>query len=107
MKYYKGCILFMLEEPYVSEDEDGRKTIVGYYRHFTVAAKDERSMMKVCESHGMSPDMKSKIDWTGSEIEEISFESLSVACQLRAEGNEGILYSTGRIFFPSEELPQR
>jgi hypothetical protein len=106
MRYYKGSVCFMLEKPYVSEALDGRQTIVGYFRNFTVAAKDERSMRQVCESDGMSPDMKSAIDWAESDIQEISYECLSEACQFRADGHEGILYSSGRIFFPSEESPQ-
>jgi hypothetical protein len=100
MKYYSGIVCFTLEHPYPSEIEGERMTIVGYYRNVVIAAENEWSMKDLLETAEKSADLKSEIDWDGSEIAEISHEELSEKSKLAAEIGEGILYKTGRIFFP-------
>lgn len=105
MRYYKGVVRFILKEPYISEDGGKRQEIVGYFRNVVVAANNEARMKELLRSHGNSDDMESEIDWAGSELQETNYDDLSKACQLRALEQEELLYSTGRIFFPSHEAP--
>jgi hypothetical protein len=102
MQYYKGIARFILKEPFISEDGGKRQTIVGYFRNVIVAAENETRMKEVLRSHGQSDDMESEIDWARSELQASKYEDLSNTCQLRAREKEEILYSTGRIFFPSD-----
>jgi hypothetical protein len=105
MRYYKGIVRFILREPYSSEDRGTRQTIVGYFRNVVVAANNEARMKEVLRSHGRLDDMESEVDWAGSELQESNYEDLSKDRKLRAREQEQILYCTGRIFFPSDELP--
>ena len=100
MKYYSGIVRYTLEHPFPSEIEGEPMTIVGYYRNIVVAAENEWSMKDLLETAEKSADLKSEIDWDDSEIAEISYEELSEKSQLAAEKGEGILYISGRAFFP-------
>ena len=99
MKYYSGIVRYTLEHPFPSEIE-GEPSMVGYFRNVVVAAENEWSMRDLLETAEMSADPKSEIDWNDSELAEISYEELSEKSRLAAEKGEGILYKTGRIFFP-------